>query len=522
MAGERTGSVLPRLGGRSAAVWLALAAALAAWLLALSPLGRAMEWDETVFFSQTGNLPGVDAPPARFAASREHGPVLLIGAARLVAGDLAGIRAIYLAVSLLLVVLAFREVERTSGRWTGVVGAALFSTFWVPTLFFASFFGPLLGAAAALLTTALYLRLRSEPVPAAVRNGLLLGLALAAAFAFRNLETAVVVAVLAAHAAVWRPMDVLRRWRGAVAALASFTAAFVVPWTWYTIAEWGSVRARWISTRTQTNTEGGQGHPFQLHNGADEYLRMLVGVDGFYRPMDPVPTWVVLVLTVGLLGLAAAVVALLLSRLARPRRSAAAAPEPTHAVLFTVLSAASFGVFFFVSQLVRERYLHHGLIFGAVVAAQALVAGWRLLRARFGGGAASRTGIVVAVATATVVGLPWLSAQAWMATSIQERRVQTTSAKVEIGTLLATIAEGRPCRIAGGIRHPTVQAVSGCVMTAFRGRNAPPDGRFDGDLVFVAWDPREPTVPDYVRDWPRLEGVRGIRRMVLSYGVPPR
>ncbi len=81
MAGERAGrkgAGAPATGGRwqSAAVWLALAATLAAWLLALSPLERSTEWDETVFFSQTGNLPGVDAPPARFAASREHGPVL--------------------------------------------------------------------------------------------------------------------------------------------------------------------------------------------------------------------------------------------------------------------------------------------------------------------------------------------------------------------------------------------------------------------------------------------------------------
>lgn len=516
-AGRELGrSEAQKRGSEPAAAWLTLAAVLAVWLVALTPLGRAMEWDESVFFTQAADLPGVDAPPTRFQASREHGPVLLIGAARLVAGDLAGIRSVYLMVSFLLVLLAYRVAGRQAGRWSGLVGAALFSTFWIPTFFFSAFFGPLLGAAAALLTTGLYLRLRSEPISQAVHNGLLIGPALALAFAFRNLETALVVAVLGAHAVLWRPADLLRRWRGVLAAIVAFTGIFIIPWTWYTIAEWGSVRARWISARTQTNTEGDQGHPFSLHNGADEYLRLLVGVDGFYQPAAPVPGWVVGVVSVGMFALSAAVLALLVRRVLHRYGAGAQQPgQSAHIVLFVVLSAASFGLFFFLSELIRERYLHHGLIFGAVAAGQALVTGHGWLRHRLPRGA--RQGTLVL----TVCALVWLSAQAWMAMSIQERRYQVTNARAEVGTLVAALAEGRPCRIAGAISRPNVQVTSGCEMTAFRGRHAPADGRFDGDVVFVAWDPTDPRVPGFVHDWPRVEA-RSLHGMVLSYGVPPR
>lgn len=500
-------------------LWLVAALGVAVWVLAFTPIGRGLEWDEATFFSQSGDLSGVEAPAAISVASREHGTALLIAVTRLFAADLPGMRLVWTLLSVGLVVLAFREVSRAVGEGSGLVGLALFTTAWAPVIFFGSFFGSLLGAAASLLATGLFLRLRSGE-GSAVRVGILFGLALAAAFWMRHLESLLVALVLGASALVWRPQDVWRRWPGVLSAIASFILVFVAPWTAYTVSRWGSVPARFLASRRQSNAQGGNGHPFGLHNGVDEYWRMLTGVRLHYRVAGPTPDWVIMVAGGGLLLILIAIVGYAIHTAVMGRRfRASAAGMPGASGLLFALAVVSFGLFFFFSQILKERYLLYGMIFTAVLAGQAITGLWTRLGRRRPDARFSRW----SASAAAIIGILWVVSQATIASTVQEGRREAARWDEAAAVIVRQLANGRDCVLLGQLSKPQVQARSGCITKGanrstevLRRRLTRPNYSED-DAVFVLWRPGRDSVADLVGDWPSLEDPGGRPGTVLSY-----
>ena len=268
--------------------WPILWAALVGLTVLSAGLGRYLEWDESVFYSQSGGLPGIAAPPATMAASREIGPAALISVLRIPAADVATLRMVWALVTITLLVLAFREVGRSIGSLRAAGGAALFGSSWLALLYIPSFYGSLIGACLAVATVGIYLRLRAGTRSGSVWDGLLLGVTVAAGFWFRHIESAIVVALILVHsmtggAVLWR-----RHWRTVALAVLTFVAAFAIPWVLDSAARYGSLSERLSSAR-------GQGWETGLINRMPDYLKAIFGESTHYPALGSLSSW----LTVG-------------------------------------------------------------------------------------------------------------------------------------------------------------------------------------------------------------------------------
>lgn len=503
--------------------WLLMLPLLFVWITVFTPYGRYLDWDEAVFYGQSGGYDGVRTHAPYMAASREQGTPLIIGLLRIFARDLASTRLLWAILTLLVAGLAFALVERWAGRRTGLVGLAVFTTFWLPTIFFGAFLSPLMGACAALLTTGMYLALREADPEASVRLGVLLGLAAALMLSLRHLESLLVAMVLIGHAVLWRPRWLVQRWRGVVAAAVTFGVVFVVPWTLHTIGKYGSVMARIEQVR-------GQGHPFSPYNGLEIYGPAIFGRRALsvgYNPGSPPPTWTSMVLAVGIVVVVAGVGLLLTRRLLAWRRGTPLSESTRHTGLALVLSVTTFGLFFFLSQSQRERYLMYGLIFAAVLAAQVLTAAGRWVRER-----APRQRHRAMVAGVTAMAVLWLGAQGVLAHRAQTARYADAARDLRVAMIIDSFAKGQRCVLLGQAAKPQFVVATGCRARGGRGtRETKPadwlrdrllnDKYRDSAWLFALWRPEHDNVADVLADWPRIDEPARVGGWVLSYR-PPR
>jgi hypothetical protein len=498
--------------------WLVTGVFLALWVLVLTPLSRALEWDEAVFVSQSGPIDDArHVGAASYVASREYGtPSAIMLLRRFLPEDLALLRFVWAVVMFAAVLGAFRLVADRLGRTAALCGLVIFVTWWVPTIFFGSFFGSLLGASAALASTCLYLRVRVE-APDRIVTGLALGAALTVMLWMRYLESFLVLVVLVIHALLWRPGSLLRRWRAFLAGLAVFVVGFVAPWMVIQQVRFGGVLGWLRASREQRSSNGGHGHPFGLTNGLGTYGRMFVGLGHHYPIRGGVPTWVQVFAAAGMLVLVALAVGFVLVSV---KRAVAGRDESSTVVLLAAQSVVAFSVFWFLSGETRERYMLNGLIFFSAVAGAGLAElGGRLRRQRLRG---------VALLAGAMVAVVWASSQIWLANATQHNRVRDAGADAEIATTIHVLSARGPCLEMGKASKPQFQIRTGC-------RNA---GRYYSlpwlkrkvraaawsarTSVFVLWTNGHPDLERLLQGWTRVTDPGHTKGMVLYYKLPSR
>jgi hypothetical protein len=522
---DRPGRWAARL--TSPAVWPAAGVLLLLWAALFTPWGRPLMFDEAVFLSQSGGLEGAAAQRWSLAASREHGTYTLGRVVRVFAESLGSIEMLWAVVMVAAVVVAFALAARQVGRAAALVGLLAFGTTWVSVVGMSAIFGSLGSAAAALTATALYLELRRNPA-GWLWSGLGFGVALAAACWMRTLEPILAGAVIVAHAVVWRPRELLQRWRGVAVAVGAFVVTFVLPWIAVTVHRWGSLGAWWTQSRHQGEGSGRQGFPIALYNGVDDYARLLVGRAGAGpsgRPpagkyLDDTPAAVVAVLGVGL------VVALLLvglavyvgvRRAAREREVLDSAERQGATLLFATQFAVGAGFFVFLGQDMQQRYTMYGLVFGGLLVGVAVVAAWE----RVGPLLAGRSVAVLAVLALLPLG--WLATQGWTVRAAQAHQTDLYGPDAAAGRLVRALDGGHPCVLLGGLAQPQTQIYTSCKsvrrkVTAELALTAvtSPTGR---ELsVFALSKVRDATLADLGPGWSRMTVHLGAGTpMVLTY-----
>lgn len=468
--------------------WATVTAVLALSALMTVSLSRFFEWDEAVFFGQSGGYQGADAPAPALAASREVGPALVIRVLRTFASDLAEVRFLWMAVSIALIVHAYRSLEKHVGRTTAIIACLTFGTFWITLVFTASFYGSLFGAVLSLAATATYLDLRDRPSSA---KGAILGVLVAGAFWMRQIETAIVLAVLIGHFIMVgnRGGTIRSRVRSIAAAVGTVTLLFAIPWTIDSIVRFGSVTERIRSARSQN-------YPRGLTNNLLEYGRLLSG-DGHYGTATEIPSTAVVGFgAVGVmlaLGLLAAAAVAFLGKENRFRSRPVARPPTGLMVALTLVSAF---FFIFYVDLVRERYILYASAFAAVVVGRvaASIPSPRTSRRNVW-----TLGLLVLAA--------WLGMNQIVAQPIQSERVAQAATGERIATVIRVLADGRPCAGIARYNAPSIQVGSGCRVSAGSGpavarEFADEAGTRAGQLSFVVWpDWSELDMP---ADWQRI------------------
>jgi hypothetical protein len=466
-----------------------------------------------VYYSQSGPIGDGVNEPAPYLPSRELGTAWLIEPFRGVGLGVEGVRIAWLTLAVALIVAAFREIGRFGPPWSGQIGAFLFGTYWITGAYLGSFFGSLLGALAMVLATALYLRLQHEDeqrVPVAV----LFGLAVAAGFYMRGVETAIVVAILVGHSAVWRRGRIWRRNISSLAiASAAFGLAFGVPWVVHSTYVYGGPVGHLTAWVARRSTEAAQeDFPVRLHNGLETWFDALTGRGE--------PGWARVVL-------AAALVALVAPLVAAPfGRYRLGGDERSHTGLIAVIAVASFGFFFFIVVEANSRYALYGAAFTAVVAGQ--LVGSALRRN-------SRPATVwarVALAGVAVVSVGWMAANGAVLHRYDDARDRRAARYRQAVEVLAEAARGRPCAVlfAGRVR-PQITIAAPCRAEAVLSAS----GQSVRDLVsrrarqldetavepYVVWLPERMSAPD--PDWTLLRRMSpGARRSISVYAAARR
>lgn len=419
----------------------------AAVVLMSTSFDRFFLWDEAVFWSQVHDYRGSGAGPAVLDASRELGSVLVLHILGLVSDDLASNRLLWSLLTLAVVFVVFRRIGRFLGPLAGPAGAFLFGTFWVSELFVDSFYANQFGALFQLGAVSAYLAIRIEDGDRVAR-GIAFGAFLAAAFWMRQIETALVVAVLLVHSLVHRPSLVWRtRIRSLCAATATFLLAFVVPWVIDTINRYGSVPSRIREARSQGFGRG-------LVNNAGTYGSTMLGRSVHLR--SEAPLWAGVATLVVMFGVAVWLLAISRSRgvrkLPRGQNEAVA--------LLVVLSVVLYGFFFFWIEITRDRYLMSGTVFAAAAAGGAIGIGIERLRvledrsrARFG----------VAL---TALALVWVVSQTTIARHHEHVWDVSTWDQEQTASLIRTLAAKGPCSGVARFGQPVIELGSGCATIA--------------------------------------------------------
>lgn len=448
----RIGAV--RLAWVAERVWPLLWSAVLATVIVNVGLGRFVEWDESVFVSQSGGFAGLEVRPATLAASREIGPVYLIGLLRTVAVELASVRLLWAIVTVTVLVLAFHEVGRAIGRWQAVAAGIVFGTSWVVLLYSASFYASLLASCCSLGAVGIYLRIREHRGSSTVslQLGLLFGLALVASLWLRQIETALVLIVLVGHSLAVQPAAVWRRNTVAViGAVVVLALGFALPWAIDSTARYGSVSARLEAAQ-------GQGWPTGLVNRAPDYVLGLLGESITYRPLGSLEG----LLTAGRVLEAVTVAAtLLLVALVtvRARRHTGAPPDRPRGhvrALFAALSSVSFAFFFFYASRTQDRYVMFGWVFASVLIGSGLAVAVPRVRSILG----DRRAFVLF----SVLLLMWVGSQLTVLRPYETRRIVDTAGTEGVAETVRTLAAGAPCRGVARYGAPQLQFGSGCVF----------------------------------------------------------
>jgi MFS family permease len=398
------------------------------------------EWDEAVFAGQTGGYMGVAAPAPAMAASREVGPVVLAYVVAQIGSGLSATRMLWAVLTLVLILLAFRALQAATSRGAAVIGFFICSTFWTTQLYMGSIYGSLLGAAAALLAAALYVVAVSRATPSPHWLGIALGLAASTAFWFRHIESLIVLIVLVAHGLVrWR--TVVSRWVTFVLAGVSIVVTFVIPWVVDSILRYGSPLGRIQAAQ-------GQDYPRGLTNNVEQYIRLLAG-DSYYRAYEAVPRWPSLVFLIILVF-----VALLFAYVLFIGKGSELAWVP----LLLALTAASFGFFFFYSGIIEDRYVLYGVFFLAAGLGVVIDAGMRVVAVTVN--AKLLTGVALTLL------LLYVGANIALIRPYERGRLLEGQGAALNAATIATLAEGRTCRIFSRYGAPQLQIGSGCVASS--------------------------------------------------------
>ena len=467
--------------------WGLVVASVVVFVLLTTSLDRYFEYDEAVFYSQSGPIGDGANSPASFAPSRELGTAYLIAPFRAVGLGVEQVRIAWLVLALAFMVAAFREIGRFAPPWSGEIGALLFGTFWITGAYLGSFFGSLLAALSMVLATALYLRLQHGYGPA-VRLAILLGLTVAVGFSMRGVETAIVVAILIVHSAVWHQGGLWRRDRGSVAiAAATFSIAFVVPWVIHSMHVYGSPFGHltaWVQTRSEAKTQ--EHFPIVLHNGVGTWFETLIG-RADRVPFNDVPPWAPAVLGAVIFAIVAGVVASVRSPRNLLRHGC------SHTGLLALIAMASFGLFFFVVGDPNYRYALYGVAFTAAIggqfAALVLAGPWRrVIPPPF------------AVGGLAIVLVGWAAANGAVLTRFDNVRYRVAERDRQAVAVLAGVAHGRPCAvvfprqtrpqisIATACRTVRVESASGASLSDLISRRARQLEEM-GLVPFVVWVP---------------------------------
>lgn len=491
--------------------WLALWGALASLVVVSVGLGRFPEWDEAVFFSQSGGVDGLEAPPASMAASREIGPAILIALLRAVPPSFAGVRMLWALVTITVLVLGFRELSKTIGGAPAMAGAAIFGTSWVVLLYSASFYGSLLASCLALAGVGVYLRLRERALDHSIWwYGMGLGALMAGALWLRHIETVLVLVGVFLHSVVVRPRCIWSHRRMAVAGAAmSLVVAFAVPWIIDSISRYGSVGARLEAARSQE-------WPTGLINRAPDYLKSLLGESITYKPLEAATPMlsvgrVMQALTIAVFIGAAAMAMRPFDRIADPGTD-----RTDVAVFLALLSAISFGFFFFYASNTQDRYLMFGWIYACALLGWAGVRSIHALsRSIPRGGALLMGGLLIL----------WVCSQLLILRPYELARTADSQATDAVAQTVRTVAGGQPCSGVARYGAPQLQLGSGCTFQSISSAEdaAAALRRFDG-----ATEPRFVVIPRSQagelatpQGWTVAERIRTTGAPVLVYSYMP-
>jgi hypothetical protein len=426
--------------------WPVLFAAIIGLSLLFTALDRYLEWDEAVFFSQSGGLDESTTAPMGMAPSREYGPAALIAFLRIGGLDLPELRTVWMILTAGLVVLAFRGISRHFGRTAGVAGALVYGTFWLSLVYAGSFYGSQMAGLFGLLAVVAYLDLRVAFGSEAWR-GVALGLALAGAVSMRHVESLLLIAVLFLHSLIVRPASFWSRRRGVGAGVGVFVLALVVPWLIYSIAKYGSVGARVTALTAQVGSKGGLGWSAAF----DDYLNVLVGSLQRNTPFEPIPIWpgqiMAALVGVFVIGFFIAL------RIDRSQRSAGSEAPPVGLVV--VIAATNLGFFSFVyaSIEIRDRYMTTVTVFLAVLV------GW--IWSRVVGAYGSRRWMQ---AIGAVSAIAWFAAQVGLVVPYEGNRDVAGEGALRVAETMRVLAESGNCIGLSRYGRPELQVGSGCTV----------------------------------------------------------
>ena len=393
---------------RSPWVWWAFVAV--AVLFAVSVFGtldRFLEWDEAVFYSQSGGYRGTHPPQLPLAASREGGPGLLILLALSPEEGWSGFGSHGCSWRWSWLLCRSRGLLVTSHRLFGIVSFAVFGFSWLSLAYMGALYGSLLNGLLLLLGAVLLVDLQSEERFSAhsVILGVLLGAVIGGAVWMRQVESAIAVLVLLIvtvavdRARLWR-----RQGRALVVGMLAFAVTFAIPWTAWTVHEFGSIGARLDALRNQASGNA----PLRISNGSSAFLDAASGTLRQYGMFARVPVWPRWIVMGSILLLAIGCLLMLADRRV-PRN----AKRTLLIVITPALGLSMFFAFVYSSVEVRERYLAGLVPFAA--AAAGVVSLWAVGRMR----PALQRGVRVG---AVFLAITWIVAQFAIAGPFQHAR----------------------------------------------------------------------------------------------------
>jgi hypothetical protein len=462
---------MDRLRSSTTLQWSVLSTVMMLVWLRLASLGRYPEWDEAVFFSQSGGLWGSQAPPIPLAASREGGTPAVIGFLRVLGVELPGVRLGLLLLTFAVALWAFRRVGAHFSQTAGMVGFLVFGSFWTTLAFSSGMYGSLIWGSIALGILTMYMDLLDEAVPRRLIWGAGFGVAVAAMFWMRNLESLILIGLVGLHSIVWSRALVWRRnWRPLLMSVGAFLLTFAVPRVAWTISRWGSVVARLEALAGQI-----AGAAAQTENGLVVYWNSLTGGIPTFGLYGSKPTWVWPIVAIFLLvGLAAIVWALATSRRqTRAKLMVIALPMFVLAGYFAVIYTDAF----------RDRYLS-GIVplFAAAlgVSGNLLVEGARTLRVKR---------LVLTVSIALL--LFWIPSQLAIAEAYQSARTEHGDLSQRTADTIRSMASAESCQGVSRYGRVQVQLGSGCRVRSATTLDAAIDQltKFSDDpgMIFLLW-----------------------------------
>lgn len=415
--------------------WSISVIVLYAATMTLPAMDRFFTWDEAVFWSQSGGLDGAPAEPLVLVASRELGSSALIGILRVVENDLAEVRFLWASLAFLVLLWGARRLIRHVGDKAALIFFLVYGTHWLVIAWTPALYSNVFAAGLALLAATFYLDLIADD-KTSLWKAAWFGVLVAATFAMRPVEAALVVVGLAIHFFVLNWSKV-RPLIGKVAlGVGTALVAGGIPWVVDSVNRFGSV-----SDRIEAGLAQGGQVASGLRINVLEYFSALSGDRVAGLPGGSVPSWPRFIVLAVSLGAAAIIVVALV------RKGLPAIRGP--AGLFIILSATNAAFFIFWREAVNERYMFITMIFAAALFGWALstLAPSPAIYARW---------LLAGVATV------WLATQVLMVSAYEETRDANSERSARVAATMRTLSGNQPCEVLSRYGTPQLQVASGC------------------------------------------------------------